>query len=191
MEHHSLIERIKSKDSEQGLKEIYTSYRNEFLLWAVRHHSCTMDEAMDVFQQSVIIFYENIVSGKLTEITTQVKTYIFSIGKNKILELLRSKKKLAPEFNDQIYEDSSYVDSEMEEEYEEKLKYVESGLGKLGDPCKSILTQYYYHKKSMVEISQIMQYKNSDTVKNLKYKCIQRLRRILKADYGIINDQLI
>jgi RNA polymerase sigma-70 factor (ECF subfamily) len=191
MEHHSLIERIKSKDSEQGIKEIYTSYRNEFLLWAVRHHSCTMDEAKDVFQQCVVIFYENIVSGRLTEITTQVKTYIFSIGKNKILELLRSKKKLAPEFNDQIYKDNSYVDSEMEEEYEEKLKYVEAGLGKLGDPCKSILTQYYYHKKSMVEISQILQYKNSDTVKNLKYKCIQRLRRILKADYGIINDQLI
>ena len=126
-----MIERIKSKDSEQGLKEIYTSYRNEFLLWAVRHHSCTMDEAMDVFQQSVIIFYENIVSGKLTEITTQVKTYIFSIGKNKILELLRSKKKLAPEFNDQIYEDSSTADSEMEEEYEEKYGKGTGGIREL------------------------------------------------------------
>jgi RNA polymerase sigma-70 factor (ECF subfamily) len=191
MEHHSLIERIKSRDSDEGLREIYTSYRNEFLLWAVRHHKCTMDEAKDVFQQSVIIFYENIVNGKLTEITTQVKTYIFSIGKNKILELLRLKKKQMPEFNDQIYKYDSQVDGEVDEDYEEKLKYVEAGLGKLGDPCKSILKHYYYQKKSMVEISEILKYKNSDTVKNLKYKCLQRLRRIIKSDFGIFNDQLI
>jgi len=191
MENHSLIERIKSRDSEKGLKEIYTNYRNEFLLWAVRHHKCTMDEAKDVFQQSVIIFYENIRSGKLTEITTQVKTYIFSIGKNKILELVRAKKKQLPEFNDQIYRDSSYLYNEADDEYEEKLRNIETSLIKLGDPCKSILMQYYYDKKSMLEISDILNYKNSETVKNLKYKCLQRLKRIVSTDFGIINGQLI
>ena len=191
MENHSLIERIKSRDSEKGLKEIYTNYRNEFLLWAVRHHKCTMDEAKDVFQQSVIIFYENIRSGKLTEITTQVKTYIFSIGKNKILELVRAKKKQLPEFNDRIYGDSSYLYDEVDDEYEEKLRNIETSLIKLGDPCKSILMQYYYHKKSMLEISDKLNYKNSETVKNLKYKCLQRLKRIVSTDFGIINGQLI
>ena len=188
MENHSLIERIKSKDSEKGLEEIYTNYRNEFLVWAVRHHSCTMDEAKDVFQQSVIIFYENIRSGKVKEITTKVKTYLFSIGKNKILELIRIKRKQLPEFNDQIYGDNDYLYEEVDEEYEQKLRIVEVSLKKLGDPCKSILEHYYYHRNSMEEISEILKYKNSDTVKNLKYKCLKRLRQIFKSDFGIINE---
>jgi len=183
-----LIEKIKSKESEKYLGEIYSEYRNEFLLWAVRNHKCSMEEAKDIFQTSVIIFYENIRSGKLTEITTKVKTYLFSIGKNKILELVRSKKKMAPEFNDEVYSDRAYLQDEEGEEYEEKLKKVEMSLMKLGDPCKIILMQFYYHKRSMVEIADIFKYKNSDTVKNLKYKCLQRLRRIVKSDFGIFKD---
>ena len=42
MDSHSLIERIRNEDSQQCLKEVYKKYRNEFVLWAVRHHSCTM-----------------------------------------------------------------------------------------------------------------------------------------------------
>lgn len=190
MENHSLIERIKSKDSEKGLKEIYSNYRNEFLMWAVRHHSCSMDEAKDVFQQTVIIFYENIRGGKVTQITTQVKTYLFSIGKNKILELMRSKSKSQPQYNDMIYSDTDYLYNEVDDDYEEKLKKAQACLTKLGNPCKSILEQYYYHKKSMVEISEIMEYKNSDTVKNLKYKCLKRLKQMFKTDFGTFKEQI-
>ena len=79
MKDHSLIERIKSKQSDKALKEVYQKYRNEFLHWAVRNHSCSMEEAKDVFQQGVVILYENVKLGKVTQITTQVKTYLFSI----------------------------------------------------------------------------------------------------------------
>lgn len=190
MEEHSLIERIKYKDSEKGLEEIYKKYRNEFVLWAIRHHACTMDEAKDVFQQSVIIFYENIRSGKVTQLTTQIKTYLFGIGKNKVLELIRVNSKRDSQYNDQIYIDNDYLYSEVDDDYEMKLRNVEDCLVKLGDPCKSILDQYYYHKKSMVEISEILDYKNSDTVKNMKYKCLQRLRQIFNSEYGEFNERL-
>ena len=189
MEHTSLIERIKGNEGEQCLEEIYRDYRNEFILWAVRHHSCGMEEAKDVFQQSVIIFYENIRFGKVTEITTKVKTYLFSIGKNKMLELMRQRNKHQPGFNDQVVQEHDYLYNEYDEDYEAKLRNVEASLTKLGDPCKSILMQYYYDRKSMVEIAETMEYKNSDTVKNLKYKCIQRLKQIFKTDFGVLIEQ--
>lgn len=180
MDNHSLIERIKSADSEGGLEEIYRQFRNEFILWAVRHHSCTMEEAKDIFQQTVIIFYENIIYGKLREIKTQVKTYLFGIGKNKILELIREKSKRYPEFNEELYGDSEYFFQEVDDDYEDQLKIVEKGLNQLGNPCRDILAQYYYCRKSMMQISEALGYKNSDTVKNLKYKCLQRLRHVLR-----------
>lgn len=185
MEHHSLIERIKNKDSENGIKEIYSEYRNEFILWVSRNHSCTEDEAKDIFQQAVIIFYENIVSGKLTEISTQVKTYLFSIGKNKILEMLREKRRKSPQYQDDFFNSSELFYGEFDEGYEQKLNMVEASLATLGDPCKQILELYYYHKKSMQDISDSLDYKNKETVKNLKYKCLQRLKQIFVADFKV------
>ena len=186
-----MIERIKSTESEKCLEEIYSEYRDEFLQWAIRNHKCTIEEAKDVFQTSIIIFYENVRSGKVTEISTKVKTYLFGIGKNKILELLRAKKKMVFEYKDELFRETDYREDDIDEAYEENLKKVEISLMKLGDPCKSILGQFYYHKKSMVEIAEVFGYKNSDTVKNLKYKCLKRLRRIVKSDFGIFKDMWV
>jgi RNA polymerase sigma-70 factor (ECF subfamily) len=138
-----------------------------------------MEEAKDVFQQTMIIFYENIISEKLTDIKTQVKTYLFGIGKNKLHELLRDKNKQSAQFNDQIYVNTEYDYQDAEDAYEDQLKLVEVCLDELGDPCRRILGQYYYHRKTMLQISESLGYKNSETVKNLKYKCLQRLRQIV------------
>jgi RNA polymerase sigma factor (sigma-70 family) len=62
--------------------------------------------------------------------------------------------------------------------YEESLQLIETCLDRLGEPCKSLLELYYYHSMSMEEIAERMNYKNRFTSKNLKYKCINRLRRI-------------
>ena len=177
-------------DGEKLLKEVYSNYRDEFLLWALNNHSCTLEEAKDVFQQSVIIFYENISSGKLTHITTQLKTYIFGIGKNKLRELARKEQKMKSSYNEHIYSENDDLYYQGNDQYEDKLKNVNLCLTKMGDPCKKILELYYYHRKSMIEITETLDYKNSDTAKNLKYKCLQRLRQLLKKEFGQINRQL-
>ena len=185
MDSHSLIERIRNEDSEQCLKEVYKKYRNELFLWEVRQHSCTMDEAKDVFQQTMIIFYENIIYKRLTDIKTQVKTYLFGIGKNKIHELVRDKSKQNSQFNDQIYVTADYYYQDADDSYEDQLNLVETCLDQLGDPCRRILAQYYYQKKTMLQISESLGYKNSETVKNLKYKCLQRLRQIVSSSVAL------
>ena len=63
---------------------------------------------------------------------------------------------------------------------EEDLQMVERCLHLLGDPCKTLLELYYYKRLSMAEITEAMEYKNVDTTKNLKYKCIKRLRKLFE-----------
>lgn len=182
MDNHSLIENIRNKDGEKELKEVYSLYRNEFILWAVRNYTCTTEEAQDIFQQVVVIFYENIKSGKLTEITNKVKTYLFSIGKNKIKELLRRKKKNLSAENSDYFIDTDIFYGEEDDHSLRELDMVANSLNDLGDPCKTILVHCYYHNYSMTEISDLLDYKNSDTVKNMKYKCIQRLKKLFNSD---------
>ena len=50
---------------------------------------------------------------------------------------------------------------------------------KLGDPCHSIIKMRYFYKLSMDTIHEKLGYKNADTAKNAKYKCMERLRTIV------------
>jgi len=178
MNNHSLIERIKNNDGEQVLKEIYQQQRNEFLHWAVRNHDCTMEEAKEVFQQTMVILYENIVYGKVTEINVQMKTYIFGIGKNKLMEMMRRRNNMSVQIDEELMEATDIYYGVFDEIYESKLSQIEQCLRQIGDPCKTILQHYYYQKKSMQNIADLLDYKNSETVKNLKYKCLMRLKKI-------------
>jgi len=52
----------------------------------------------------------------------------------------------------------------------------------LGEPGRTILELYYYHGKNMEEIAELLQYKNSATAKNLKYKSLLRLKKIVAEE---------
>jgi hypothetical protein len=56
----------------------------------------------------------------------------------------------------------------------------------LGEPCHELLGFYYFGRKTMEEISTIMGYKNPDTAKNQKYKCMERLRKMV---FGTLQPQ--
>jgi RNA polymerase sigma factor (sigma-70 family) len=175
MDRNKVIERIKAGNDED-LKEIYSKYRKEFLAWVTRSYNCSEDDGKDIYQATVIAFFEGIVSGKLRELTSSVKTYLFAIGKNKLQEFKRSAKK---ENITEVMDDNEYFYTPgYSDSQEESLQLVEKALDELGDPCRTILHLYYYQKLSLTLITEKLNYKNTDTSKNLKYKCLRRLRKI-------------
>lgn len=181
MGNHSIIESIKSNDGEHELRMIYRLYREEFLQLVFKKFGCTPEEGREIFQETVIIFYENIMSGRLTMLTSDVKTYLFGIGKNKTLERKRSREFLTVHDNLQDTEHDSLGDDLLkmaDETYETELERVVNSLDQLGDPCRSILVHFYYHNRNMTQIAELLEYKNRDTVKTMKYKCLQKLRSI-------------
>ena len=158
------------------LAELYESYRTEFLRWIMKYR-CTSEEAKDAYQFAVLTFYENIINGKLTLLSSSEKTYLFAIGKNKIMEMKRASGKLT-EINDreENLPDISFDDDEQVDP--NQLKRVALCLEKLGQPCVSLLKEFYYHCRSMEEIAKLLDYKNTDSAKNQKYKCLLRLRKL-------------
>ena len=171
-----VIEQIKEGDKSQ-LESIYKAYKIEFVAWITRNYSCSEEEAKDVYQFAILTFYDNISNGKLIELRSSVKTYLFAIGKNKILEQKKSAARYIDKDENEIV-DVPEMDNWDSDLRESSLNLVEHCLEKLGEPCKSMLQLYYYHGMSMDEIAEKMNYKNRSTTKNLKYKCINRLRKI-------------
>ena len=164
-------------DENQALKEIYNLHRNSSTQWLISTFDCNKEDALDIFQLSVVILYDNIMSQKLTELTSDVQFYLNSIAKNKAYELFRKRKPTSS--LDDHPGILKYISDTMEEEdLEDQLKAAAFALEKLGEPCKTLLESYYYNDMSMEAIGQKLGYKNTDTVKTQKYKCLKRLQII-------------
>lgn len=180
-----VIEEIKKGDNNQ-LAMIYREYRSEFIAWITSNYSCSRDDAKDVYQVSILALHENILNNKLQKLRSSIKTYLFAIGKNKFLEFRKTESRITRDVDPAVI-DLEEVSSWEYEEKELKLQVTESSLGQLGDPCKSLLELYYFHGLSMDEISERLNYKNRDTTKNLKFKCLTRLRKIFVQEMDKVN----
>lgn len=179
MSESSLILRLRKGDS-RALEEVYARFRTSFLSWITHTHKCTKEEALDIYQYSILSFYENVVEGSFDNMNEAgIKTYLYSIGKNKLLNDSRRKMKLT--YKDQIEEDE-LIELEVEVDLvrAQNLEKIKQALDEIGDPCKELLELFYFNNLSADEIAEVMNYKNSGTVRNLKYKCIQRIRKFLE-----------
>lgn len=171
------IQEIKSNENE-ALKKIYSDYSEAVVSWLQSRYNLSVEDGKEVYQLSVVILYENVMNGKLSELTTDLKSYLIGISRNKAMEMFRKQSKyISTEI--QEYIDTSADDLAILEDKERKIEATLNAINSVGDPCRSILQCYYFKRMKMDEITSIMGYKNADTTKNLKYKCIKRLQNIV------------
>lgn len=134
----------------------------------------TETEAEDVYQEALIAFWQKASSGNLV-LTSKISTYIYSICQNQWRKELDRKSRLS----------NVEKDGEEYQQHEESqnLKIVMDCIEELGDPCKSILTYYYFDGLSMTDIAGKLGFANTDTAKTKKYKCKKRLDSKIKKKY--------
>ncbi len=65
-----------------------------------------------------------------------------------------------------------------EDEYENNFINMKLAMEGLGEPCKSIIQDFYIHELSMEDIAEKFGYTSADNAKNQKYKCLKRLKKI-------------
>jgi DNA-directed RNA polymerase specialized sigma24 family protein len=72
------------------------------------------------------------------------------------------------------------VEDEVEQHNERDMQFtkMQSALQLLGEPCKTIIEDFYINNRSMQEICESFGYTNADNAKTQKYKCLQRLKKL-------------
>lgn len=163
---------------------IETIYREHYAMVQsfILNNSGNPDEARDIFQEAMIVLFEKAVSGSF-ELNCQLKTYIYSVCRRlwlKRLQQLQRYYSLAEHM-----EEAVPVEEEMEAHEKRNADFLmmENALGKIGEPCKSLLESYYIQKKNMQEIAADFGYTNADNAKTQKYKCLMRLKKLFFAQY--------
>jgi RNA polymerase sigma factor (sigma-70 family) len=173
MDEKETFERI-CKGDEKALESLYKKYYR-MMTKLVISNSGTEEEARDVYQDALIVFWQKATSGNLV-LTSKMSTFIYSICQNLWRKELDRKKRLSNEEKDS----SVMIDTETAE----REKIVARCIEQLGDTCKKVLTYYYFEEMSMQDIADKLGFANTDTAKTKKYKCKKKLDELIKAQYS-------
>ncbi len=173
MDEKEIFERI-CKGDERALEFLYKKYYR-MMTKMVISNSGTEEEARDIYQEALIVFWQKAVSGKLV-LTSKMSTYIYSICQNLWRKELDRKKRLSNEEKD--------VSVTPDTETEERNKIIARCINQLGETCRKVLMYYYFDELSMQEIAERMGFANTDTAKTKKYKCKQKLDELIRALYS-------
>ncbi len=130
----------------------------------------TFDEAKDIFQDALVIYYEKVVAGSDT-IRTNEKAYIFGIAKHRWLK----------NFALQIPNvEVSDFDIQMEEEEHVSDNRLLSFLQTAGKKCMDLLRSFYYDQQPLNEIAETFGFSGVRSATVQKYKCLEKVRETVK-----------
>ncbi len=163
-------------DSKEILNRLYVTYF-PMILQFVLNNNGNEDDAKDVFQESVIVLYNKVKSGNF-ELNSKLKTFIYSVCRRLWLKRLNAQSRTIRNIEDYYEFIPVEDDLERHEEKDRQFEVMELALSQLGEPCKTIIEDYYMQNKSMQEICEKFGYTNSDNAKTQKYKCLQRLKKL-------------
>lgn len=175
------IEDIKSGDRKY-LQELYNRYRKEFAQWVAKHYQVDDDVAGEIYQQTFIAFYYNIKDGKLTQLNSSIKTYLFAIGKNLMREHFKSTKKFVEPMEVNI--NPNEVDEGIMAKYEDaELKdTIRNLLNKIGEPCKTVIELFYFKHYAMDAIASHLNYKTEQIAAKRKFICLKQLKTMMQGN---------
>ena len=172
--------RLLQNGDDNILQIIYRQYY-QTIVNLVMNNNGSLQEAKDIYQETLIIFYEK-VKDENFELNCKLKTYLYSISRNLWLKQLQHKKR----FTNSISDSEEYLEIPWEEasKKEDQYQAMHTALESLGEPCRSILKDFYMYSQSMEEITEKFGYTNADNAKNQKYKCLKRLKKVFFDSYG-------
>jgi len=163
---------------------IETIYRQNFAMIQsfILNNSGSQDDARDIFQEAMIVLFEKARSGSF-ELSSQIKTYIYSVCRRLWLKKLNQMQRYSGNMDN--IEETVPVEEELETHEKKNADFIlmETAMSKIGEPCKSLLDAYYIQKKHMQEIAADFGYTNADNAKTQKYKCLMRLKKLFFAQY--------
>ena len=172
-----LLHALQSQGS-RALEQLYLAYRDDFIAFARKYH-VNDEDIFDIYQDSIIAFFENVQNGKVRELSSSVKTYLFGIGKYKLIDRFRQNGKEAE------IERLENIEEPLENTFEELLnlnhrqQQLKEAINELGSQCKDLLILFYYRQYSIESIQNEMDYKNENVVKAHKSRCMKSLREII------------
>ncbi|PHI20746.1 hypothetical protein CEQ90_06765 [Lewinellaceae bacterium SD302] len=168
------------------LDTLYRDHRDAFLSYARQHLYANEEDAADCFQDAVIVFYKNAVSGKLTELTSTIRTYLFAIGKRMVYRKNQQRRREAPVDLDLERSPADEIDLSIFTRIDDdhRKQFLAAAMNRMGDTCRQILTLFYYHRYPIESIQTTLNLSSPGAVRVKKLRCLESLKKMLSKPQG-------
>lgn len=176
-----LIHLLQSKDEQQediAIRDIYHQYYGLVESLVVKN-SGNSEDAKSIFHDGLIAVIHQ-VQQQYFKLTSTLKTYLYSICRNKWLMELRKRKnkkevQLITEY--EWIPTENHIDKEIE--LDEGQKVLVKILQQIGEDCSQLIRLYYYLKLKMSQITEQLNIPNEAAAKNRKARCLKKLRNLV------------
>lgn len=169
----NIINGVRNQD-DKILNWLYDNYFH-----SVKNHvlsnSGSDDDVSDVFQDTIIVLYNQIVDDSL-QLTTDLKGYFFGIARNVWSAQLRRKQKTIELEIDVADEEAT------EEQYDPVLERIISRSFQKLKPDQQMVLNLFSEGDSYEEIAAKMNLKNEVYARRKKYLCKEVLLELVKED---------
>ncbi len=163
----------------KGIKEFYTvCYPMMKASIGRSYNNLGDDDLKDLFQESMIALWNNIIEGKF-QLDPKVKltTYVIQVCKYKLMDRFK-KKSFQMESSNSDWISNMDIEEQDYQESEDEI-VLRKILAIMPNRCKSILEFFYFEKLKLTEIAKRLNIGQS-SVKNEKYRCMNRLKSMFK-----------
>lgn len=173
--------------------------RQAVLQYARNHYGTSGLSPEDLTQETIMTTFDNIREGRLTRLTSNLKTYAIGILKRKAKESLRGQAKLATvstpsgQTSDDVLDPvdigvaqeaiDRWQSKDDDEELDELQQAVYDIVDNMKEPCKTILWSFYWENNSMREIADTLHYNNARVATTQKSRCITKVRTAMEEIY--------
>jgi RNA polymerase sigma factor (sigma-70 family) len=174
-----IIDQLKKGD-QKTLEKIYLENREGFINFS-RKYNIEEQDAVDIYQDAIIVLRDNAVNGRIDSLQSNISTYLFAIGKYKIYHnfRVRSREDLTEDI-DLLQENLNFDVNLDPRGLTNEQKLLKRCFSELGDRCRSILELFYYQGYTLDEIQEILEYSNKKVLKSQKSRCIRQLKDLVK-----------
>lgn len=142
---------------------------------------CTEKEARDIALDAVMKLGESLETGKMPILKVQLSTLLIGIAKKMYAAAKRKAHLPYADWDTEVItddkDDSLFGDDFQDRlEMEDILDKLEPAVQTMGNPCQTILTEYYWNDKTDKEVGEIIG-KTKDATKMKRKNCIEILRK--------------
>ena len=183
-----IIEQLRQSgtDKRRSEEQLFNRFAY-FVREGMTKHALSEDESFNAYSDTILAALDNIYKDNF-EARASLKTYLYQIFHNKCVDLLRKRttNKNAvhrPEMiSDRLMQLSdsarSIVQTLIDKADWQRLR---EKLNELEEKCRQIL-MFWGENYSDREIASFLQYKTADVVKTSRLRCLERLRKLYKAE---------
>ena len=173
--------------SQSRLNKFASEQWEKTLAFLQGHYSLSRPDCEDIFQEAFLILHNNIVEGKLVNLTASLATYFNGICRNKAYEYLRNAGKelnivdeypetTKDEFEDERIDRILALEDDSEQVEMRKSALVRQIVKNLPEPCNSLLWGFYRDGFSMKTLASMLNYSSESSVKVTKHRCCDKFK---------------